>query len=55
MAGDSFTDMVCGRKAGLKTVFIGDYKCDVCARLEYNKPDITAPDLLKAVGQILDE
>ena len=40
MAGDSFTDIQCGRTAGLKTVFIGNYKCDVCARLEYDRPDM---------------
>ncbi len=45
MAGDSFTDIRCGRAAGLKTVFIGDYKCDVCARLEYQKPDAVVKDL----------
>ncbi|MBQ7584071.1 MAG: HAD-IIIA family hydrolase [Lachnospiraceae bacterium] len=52
MAGDSFTDVLCGRAAGLKTVFIGDYKCDVCARLEYEKPDIIAKDLAAAVEGI---
>ena len=52
MAGDSYTDIQCGRAAGLKTVFLGDLKCDVCARLEYNKPDIIAPSLAKAVGEL---
>ena len=49
MAGDSYTDIKCGKAAGLRTVFIGDYKCDVCARLEFDKPDMTAPDLYDAV------
>nr|MCR5410111.1 HAD-IIIA family hydrolase [Lachnospiraceae bacterium] len=33
MAGDSYTDILCARSAKLKAVFIGDYKCDICARL----------------------
>ena len=49
MAGDSYTDIKCGKAAGLRTVFIGDYKCDVCARLEFDKPDMTAPGLYDAV------
>ena len=52
MAGDSFTDVKCGRAAGIKTVFIGDYKCDVCARLGYDKPDIIAGSLAEAVDLI---
>ncbi len=52
MAGDSFTDIKCGRAAGVKTVFIGDYKCDICARLEYEKPDVIAPSLNKYVDTI---
>ncbi|MBO5552037.1 MAG: HAD-IIIA family hydrolase, partial [Lachnospiraceae bacterium] len=55
MAGDSFTDIICGRDAGVRTVFIGNYKCDVCERLEYNKPDITAGSLDEAVSVILKE
>lgn len=53
MAGDSYTDMICARTAGLKSVFIGDLKCDICARLEYIKPDIVALDLARAVDRIL--
>lgn len=45
MVGDSFTDIICGRSAGVKTVFIGNYKCDVCSKLEYNKPDFIFGDL----------
>lgn len=39
MVGDSYTDILAGQKAGLQTAFLGDYKCDVCRYLEYNKPD----------------
>ena len=53
MAGDSYTDVVCGRAAGLKTVFIGELKCDVCARLKYDKPDIIARDLAEAADMLL--
>ena len=49
MAGDSFTDVECALAAGLKAVFIGDFKCDACARLKEKKPDLVAPDLKAAV------
>lgn len=55
MAGDSYTDIECGRRAGLKTVFIGDYKCDICARLEYNKPDAVYKSLYEYTGNIGNE
>lgn len=45
MVGDSFTDVECGKAAGVKTVFVGDYKCDVCARLMYDKPNHVVKDL----------
>lgn len=45
MAGDSYTDIEAGRSFGVKTVFLGNYKCDVCARLKYNKPDFIFDDL----------
>lgn len=47
MVGDSYTDILAGRAVGLKTVFIGDYKCDVCARLKYHKPEIYGKNLLE--------
>ena len=45
MVGDSYTDVEAGRKFGVKTVFLGNYKCDVCAKLEYNHPDFIFGDL----------
>ncbi len=54
MAGDSYTDIQCAQAAGLKSVFIGDLKCDVCARLSYRKPDITAGSLKEAVRILTD-
>lgn len=45
MAGDSYTDVQAGRAFGVKTVFLGNYKCDVCAKLRYNQPDFIYGDL----------
>lgn len=45
MIGDSFTDVLAGRRAGLKTAFIGDFKCDVCHRLNELKPDLIGNNL----------
>ena len=39
MVGDSFTDILAGHAAKLKTVFIGKYKCDVCQSLKGITPD----------------
>ena len=55
MAGDSFTDVLCARAAHLKSVFIGDYKCDICARLDHDKPDIIAKDLADAADRLIRE
>ncbi len=48
MIGDSYTDIEAGRAAGVKTVFIGDMKCDVCKRLCGNKPDYIVQDIYEA-------
>ena len=52
MVGDSYTDILAGREAGLKTAFIGDLKCDVCARLKYNKPDLTCKSLAEFAREL---
>lgn len=39
MVGDSYTDILAGYGAGLRTVFLGNLKCDVCNRLGGRKPD----------------
>ncbi len=54
MIGDSYTDMLAGRKAGVKTAFAGDYKCDVCSRLAYIKPDITGRNLAEIAQMIVE-
>lgn len=55
MIGDSYTDILAGRAAGVKTAFIGDYKCDVCGRLNFDKPDVTGKNLEEAAEKILDD
>ena len=54
MAGDSFTDVVCGRTAGLHTAFIGKYKCDLCMMLECNRPDMVCSNLKKFAEELPD-
>lgn len=39
MIGDSFTDIVAGQAAGVKTIFIGELKCDACKKLCDIEPD----------------
>ncbi len=49
MVGDSYTDVLAGRAAGVKTVLLGGMRCDVCERLEYNKPDHILKDLTELI------
>lgn len=53
MIGDAYTDMLAGRNAGVKTAFVGDYKCDVCGRLDFVKPDIIGKDLVEIAEKII--
>ena len=55
MIGDSYTDILAGKAEGVKTAFIGDYKCDICSRLNYCKPDIISRNLNEVVSLILRE
>ncbi len=54
MVGDSITDMVTGRRAGCKTIFVGRWKCELCqlAHDGRNRPDFVAPDLWGAARVI---
>lgn len=52
MVGDSFTDVQCGRNAGVKTIFLGDYKCDACKRLCDDKPDFICKNIKEAAEKI---
>ena len=48
MIGDSCTDVMAGAAVGLKTVFLGDLKCDLCKKLGDLKPDLIAKNILDA-------
>lgn len=45
MVGDSYTDILAGQAMGLKTVLIGELKCDFCKFLDNKRPDICCADL----------
>lgn len=47
MVGDSYTDVLAGASAGVKTVFIGNYKCDMCRMLGEVRPDLIVKDLME--------
>lgn len=48
MIGDSFTDIVAGQAAGVKTIFIGELKCDACKKLCDIEPDCIVHDVSEA-------
>jgi len=54
MVGDSYTDILAGKKAGLKTVLLGGLKCDACQQLKGNRPDwiIHEPAGLKNIVEV---
>ncbi len=52
MVGDSYTDVTCGKNAGVKTVFIGDFKCDSCNRLCNDKPDFICKNILEVLDVV---
>ena len=45
MVGDSYVDVLAGEAAGVNTVFLGRYKCDVCQLLGESKPTHTFKNL----------
>ena len=55
MAGDSYTDVLAGKRAGLKTALLGEYKCDVCHRLEGNRPDRVLQDIRELEGILRED
>lgn len=55
MVGDSYTDMIAGKKAGLKTILIGGLKCDACRKLEGNYPDYIIKDVAQLRRLIVEE
>ncbi len=56
MIGDGLTDAQAGRAAGCSTIWVGQWKCDVCriAGQQNISPDLVAADLLQAVRIIRD-
>jgi len=52
MVGDSYTDIAAGKAAGLKTVFLGDFKCDVCQKLKQNRPDGIISNMNELINMI---
>ena len=45
MVGDSYTDVIAAKRAGIHAVFLGDVKCDVCRRMEEHRPDMEIKSL----------
>lgn len=39
IVGDSFVDIITGKSVKMKTVFLGQYKCDTCQFIKGHKPD----------------
>ena len=50
MIGDSISDVKAGNAVGIKTVFIGDLKCDACKKLCDVSPTYTAKSLKEAAA-----
>ena len=53
MIGDSCSDVVAGSAVGLKTIFLGDLKCDLCKKLGDISPTYIAADLASAAQLII--
>lgn len=45
MVGDSHVDVLTSNAANIRSVFLGNYKCDNCKLLDYNKPSLIFKDL----------
>lgn len=45
LVGDSYTDVLAAKGAGLQAVLLGSLKCDACKRLEGNHPDFILTDI----------
>lgn len=54
MAGDSCTDVEAGSAIGIKTVFLGSLKCDMCKKLGDLEPDIITKDILELAKALPD-
>jgi D,D-heptose 1,7-bisphosphate phosphatase len=51
LVGDGIPDIQAGRRAGCRTILIGNWKCDLCKLMEAKKlkPDYIASDILDAI------
>lgn len=54
MIGDGLTDILAGKAVRCTTVFLGNYKCEICNVMDEldARPDFLAPNLLEAVRPI---
>ena len=54
MVGDSISDIQAGRAAGCRTLFLGNWKCDLCSFMQAKKvePDFIVRDILGAARLI---
>ena len=54
MVGDGLTDIQAGKAAGLRTILLGNLKCDLCKLMQEldARPDFIVSDLLEAVKLI---
>lgn len=52
MVGDSYTDIILGKRAGLKSVFVGKYKCESCRLLKGYRPDIIVDNIFDFAQQL---
>jgi len=52
MIGDSCSDVEAGRAVGVRTIFLGDLKCDACKKLGEVSPTMVAKNLLKAADML---
>lgn len=50
MIGDSYTDIIAGHAAGLKTMLLGCLKCDACQRLEGYRPD----EIIGSLNEVME-
>ncbi|MCM8795316.1 MAG: HAD-IIIA family hydrolase [Candidatus Omnitrophica bacterium] len=45
VVGDSYVDILAGKAVKMKTVFLGEYKCDACQLLKGHRPDYVFKNL----------
>jgi len=54
MVGDGLTDVIAGKAAGCRTIWIGKLKCDICKLMDLQgaRPDMIVDNLLEATIKI---